>query len=387
MKRRFLKKQDAKTVYAQSSDIKSRTYLDYRRDMKKKAIAELEILPWLENTARAFYRDKVSVEKSGGDRFIWFLRAGGVTREPDYKLIFSNGDTENIEFQYAEDESLSFFDFKISKVTKKKGGKRLPIAHKKFLYVIKSIANWAFIEPEYIIENSRMGGVPAWGNRQAYRLPADKLLPLLSYNASLASVIEMINAKNFILNFQHKIIDREREKMSTILQSVIDDKKLVEIVPNSLYDFYEICFLLAHLNKEPVNIHLWLMYLLSYLLTARNSEDIFHIVYSMDFLWGHIPPGELYDNELPQIYNAVKTINNTLANYRTKRGSYESDKHIAPIEETRNSLFSINIIEDIMQELIIYYSVDIPPIKQIYQNIGDRDEIIATYSFINNEGK
>ena len=38
---------DAKTIYAQSSDIKSRTYLEYRRDMKQKAIAELEILPWL----------------------------------------------------------------------------------------------------------------------------------------------------------------------------------------------------------------------------------------------------------------------------------------------------------------------------------------------------
>lgn len=33
-----------KMVYAQSSDIRSRTYLEYRRDMKKKGIAELEFL-------------------------------------------------------------------------------------------------------------------------------------------------------------------------------------------------------------------------------------------------------------------------------------------------------------------------------------------------------
>ena len=38
---------DTKTIYAQSSDIKSRTYLEYRKDMKQKAIAELEVLPWL----------------------------------------------------------------------------------------------------------------------------------------------------------------------------------------------------------------------------------------------------------------------------------------------------------------------------------------------------
>lgn len=41
-------KKDAKTVYAQSSDIKSRTYLEYRKDMKQKAIVELEVLPWLQ---------------------------------------------------------------------------------------------------------------------------------------------------------------------------------------------------------------------------------------------------------------------------------------------------------------------------------------------------
>lgn len=41
-------KLDGKTIYAQSSDIKPRTYLEYRRDMKKKAIAELEALEWLE---------------------------------------------------------------------------------------------------------------------------------------------------------------------------------------------------------------------------------------------------------------------------------------------------------------------------------------------------
>ncbi|MDE0518052.1 MAG: hypothetical protein OXH36_00635 [Bdellovibrionales bacterium] len=42
-------KSDTKTIYAQSSDIKSRTYLEYRKDMKQKAIAELEILPWLKD--------------------------------------------------------------------------------------------------------------------------------------------------------------------------------------------------------------------------------------------------------------------------------------------------------------------------------------------------
>jgi hypothetical protein len=48
-------KLDGKTIYAQSSDIKSRTYLEYRRDMKKKAIAELEVLEWLGSKVKQLY--------------------------------------------------------------------------------------------------------------------------------------------------------------------------------------------------------------------------------------------------------------------------------------------------------------------------------------------
>lgn len=78
-------KQDPRIVYAQSSDIKSRTYLEYRRDMKRKAIAELEVVDWLQAILQQQHPGKqVVVSKSGGDRFLWFLRGGGVTREPDF---------------------------------------------------------------------------------------------------------------------------------------------------------------------------------------------------------------------------------------------------------------------------------------------------------------
>jgi len=46
---------DAKTIYAQSSDIKSRTYLEYRKDMKKKAITELEVFDWLKSKLSILY--------------------------------------------------------------------------------------------------------------------------------------------------------------------------------------------------------------------------------------------------------------------------------------------------------------------------------------------
>jgi len=71
---------DAKTIYAQSSDIKSRTYLEYRKDMKKKAIIELELQEWLNETAKKVFEDRsLKIKKGGGDKFIWFLRKGGIT--------------------------------------------------------------------------------------------------------------------------------------------------------------------------------------------------------------------------------------------------------------------------------------------------------------------
>ena len=120
------RKKDAKLIYAQSSDIKARTYIEYRKDMKKKAIAELEIKEWLENKLKEeLGRKDIVVEKYGGDRFLWFLREGGITREPDF--IANVGEKEKlfVEFQYTDKENLQYFDFKISKVAKKKrGGER-----------------------------------------------------------------------------------------------------------------------------------------------------------------------------------------------------------------------------------------------------------------------
>lgn len=54
----------SKLTYAQSSDIKSRTWLAYRYDMKRKAIAELEFLPFLQDLLQERYQDNtVTVHK------------------------------------------------------------------------------------------------------------------------------------------------------------------------------------------------------------------------------------------------------------------------------------------------------------------------------------
>ncbi len=67
-------KLEIKTLYTQYSDIKSRTYLEYRKDMKKKTIAELEVLEWLEEKIKDLYpKNQVNVYKSGVDKFLWLV--------------------------------------------------------------------------------------------------------------------------------------------------------------------------------------------------------------------------------------------------------------------------------------------------------------------------
>ena len=174
-------KKDAKTVYAQSSDIKSRTYLEYRRDMKKKAISELEINDWIQGKLQqANPSVPVKISKAGGDAFLWFLRRGGVTRAPDYQA-YIGGKKYDLEFQYAENSDLPFFDFAVSKISKKERKTTIirPHTDRQILYVLKDKKLFALIEPSWIAENSEIGFVAAW-RKDAYRVPAQQFLKLFS---------------------------------------------------------------------------------------------------------------------------------------------------------------------------------------------------------------
>jgi len=280
-------KLDGKTIYAQSSDIKSRTYLEYRRDMKKKAIAELEVLEWLEYKIKELYpKKKVKVYKAGGDKFLWFLRKGGISREPDFIAEIDNKKIE-FEFQYAEKGDLNFYDFKVSKVAKKKGNKREPIKNKFFVYIHKPLHKYAIFKPKWIMDNSKYGMVEAWRS-YAFRVPKEKLERLLKPDNTLKNLCQRIDAKNFILNFQHSLIDINKEKLSYLLQEVIDKNKIVKIIPKDLDSFFKVCFILDNLNKIPQNANLWLVYFLSYINNNITLEDISKIIYCIDFLYSKI---------------------------------------------------------------------------------------------------
>ena len=369
---------DTKTIYAQSSDIKSRTYLEYRKDMKQKAIAELEVLPWLREKIQQ--KDKGAIlEKFGGDKSIWFLRKGGITREPDFVVKYSNKETKYVEFQYTKEE-LNAYDFKISKIAPKDRTlkKRVPKDDTEILYIIKPTYEFAILEPVWIVKNSKQTVAPAWGNAPVFRVPKNKFKKILQKDKNLKAVCGLIDKKIAILDFQHRTIEMEKEKLSYLLQQVIDEEKILKIMPKTLDGFFKICFMLNHIEKIPVNANLWLVYLLSFLDQKLNSYELFQLIYSLDFLYPRI---KLKTNELSKLVEGLKQAQNQVKQFSKSDGSFQSDKTIAPLEDTRYSLFIINILEDLIQDMLYYYgnNIDLKPITKIYQTIP---EITKTYKFI-----
>lgn len=371
------KKKDTKLVYAQSSDIKARTYIEYRKDMKKKAIVELEIKKWLEKKLKEELRRKdIVVEKYGGDKFLWFLRKGGITREPDFVVYINKKEKLFVEFQYADKEDLQFFDFKISKVAKKTKDGRVLHENKIFLYILKNSLRYAFIYPKWIAHYGKIGVVPAWGSRQAYRVPKEDFEKILKKDESLKPFVKDIDAKITILDFQHHLISIWEDKLSKELQRVIDEEKLVKIIPKTLEGFFKVCFILAHLDKIPENINLWFVYLLSYVNDKLTLRDIAMLTYSLDFLYAKLPPGQIEPNELREIEEKIKKLIKLINSYyNDKEGLYMSSIKESPLEETRFALFSTNLIEDIIQDAIYYHNANLNPIVKIYQYVKNPKKI------------
>lgn len=371
---------DGKTIYAQSSDIKSRTYLEYRKDMKKKAIVELDLLGWLNKKVKEEFNDQsVIVKKGGGDAFVWFLRKGGITRESDYEVYGKNN--FNIELQYGQGISAkSIFDFKISKVAKKERGnkKRTPIKNLVFLYLFKEVPDsYAFIAPEWIYKNGKVGVAPAWGNREVYKIGGKKMLTQVKKDDGLAMIWSSINTKLQLLEFQHQLIDIIKDKLSYLLQGVVDEQKIVEIVPNNLESFFKICFILDNLSKAPLNANLWLVYLLSYIDSKNTTEDLSKILYCLDFLYSKI---ELQENELNKLISSILKVQNLIKNFEQKDGTFKSSLSLSPKDEIRYVLFSANLLEDLTQDVIHYYKTKkLEPIQKIFQSLGN---IESTYKNI-----
>ncbi len=362
----------SKIVYAQSSDIKSRSHLEYRRDMKKKAIAELEFLPLLQNILAKRYDDpSLTVKKHGGDAHLWFSPNGKINRDPDYIARHGNNRSSLYEFQYAEKTTnLSHFDFKLSKVGIKKEGQRIPHKDREFFYVVKPEAQYAFISPDWIMSEGTEGSVPAWGSRAAYRIPANKFKAILQDgDIDMQNTIRAIDEKNTLLTFQHEFLNLEAKKLSNALQKVIDDKQIIKIMPSSLQGFYEVCFILNSINKTPVNCGAWMVYLISLFNEKITAIELAQFMFTLDFLYFKCE--EIKPNEETALINVIKQVTGFVTNYPSTNGFFTKNPKESPAEETRQVLFSLNLLEDLTQDVVINLKADLPLIKKIFQSVND----------------
>ncbi|GAH58531.1 unnamed protein product, partial [marine sediment metagenome] len=262
------------------------------------------------------------------------LRKGGISREPDF-IAEIDDDKIELEFQYADKVDLDFYDFKVSKVARKKGGKREPIENKSFIYIHKALLKYAIFSPNWILKNGEYGMVPAWRSF-AFRVPKEKFEELLIYDNTLNRIVKIINIKNYFLNFQHELIDMTKEKLSHLLQGVIDENKILKIIPKDLDSFFKVCFILDNINKIPQNANLWLIYILSYVNKDNNLNDISKIVYCIDYLYSKV---EMESNEISQLSAKLKELIEKINICQKDDGSYSSSPKVSPFDETRFALF------------------------------------------------
>lgn len=364
---------DSKGVYAQSSDIQSRTYLQYRLDMKRKAIVELEIVDWFKNKLKEIHKtDNVTIEKSGGDAHIWFLRSGKISGKPDY-TAYINGQRRCFEFQYATRNDLEFYDFKVSKVGKKSKGKRRPHDDREFLYIIMPSGQFSIFSPKWIMQNGIEAGVPAWGNRTAFRVPEDKFKEIFISDNKLSKEITSINKKIKSLGAQSDFIKNESRKISINLQNIVDQNKNFEIIPKTLDGFYKTCFLMDQIKKFPKNNLVWLVYGSSFFSTDLNSRELARLIYSLDFLYGG--SDDLNKNTLTSFVDFMNKVTNHIVSIQEK--NLRTCKNLSPKEESVNFLFVVNLYEDITQELRHLYNIDcFNPVKKIFQTVNDLDAVL-----------
>ena len=357
-------------TYARSSDIRSRTHLEYRRDMKKKGIAELEFLQYLQRLLREMHGDdSLTVRKSGGDAELWFARDGSnISGAPDYKATLSTGQSDLYEFQIAyKSDGLTHFDFKVSKVVKR--GTEQPLTNRRFFYVIKDQGLYAFFPPKWVTAKGGRGFAPAWRS-PAYRVKKGALLSVcLKGDDDLRSVIQSVDDKNCLLEFQHEFLSLESRKLAKRLQQVVDAGTPFQIASCTLDGFYQACYLLDKLEKEPDAPGVWLVDLLKFFRDDMRTIDFAHFMYALDFLYFKCV--DIKQNEGLVLTQAIENAAAYINDRANGDGSLGTDAREAPIEETRRLLFAANLLEDIRQDAAVSFEMNLPKVEKIFETIPD----------------
>ena len=220
----------------------------------------------------------------------------------------------------------------MSKVGKKRLGERQPHVDREFFYVIKNVNMHAFFTPEWVLNKGEYGFVSAWRS-WAYRVPDETFLSVFNEGGgALEGVIRNVEDKNYLLEFQHEFISSENAKLSRQLQLVVDEESVFKIVPRTLEGFYQVCYILDKIGKEPDAPGVWLVYLLTFFRDDMGARDFARLMYALDFLY--FKCADVRQNEKAVIRQAVENATAYIKSRSKSDGSVASDPRQSPIEET-----------------------------------------------------
>ena len=186
----------------------------------------------------------------------------------------------------------------------------------------------------------------------------------------------MVDDKNYLLEFQSEFIEQEARRLSRELQQVVDEERLLSIVPRTLEGFYRVCFLLDRIGKQPDAPGVWLVYLMSFFNDNMRTVDFARYIYVLDFLY--FKCSSIQENERIALENAVtKAMDYIERSFATAGdGVLATDPNETPVEAIRQLVFAVNLLEDIRQDAAVIWDVAAWKTSKIFKTIPDAPKIV-----------
>lgn len=187
----------------------------------------------------------------------------------------------------------------------------------------------------------------------------------------MKQVITVVDNKNYLLEFQSEFMKQEAHQLSRELQQVVDEERLLSIVPRTLDGFYWVCFLLEKIGKQPDAPGVWMVYLMSFFNDNMKTADFARYIYALDFLYFKCL--SVQENERIALGKAIKQAMVYIEERFTTAGGnvFATDPNEAPIEVMRQVIFAVNLLEDIRQDVAVNLKVAVPKVSTIFEMVPD----------------
>ena len=233
---------------------------------------------------------------------------------------------------------------------------------------------FAFLSPKWILENGKEENVSAWRS-PGIRVRKDVFLTQFEDGGTeLQLVLQKMYDKLTLLDYQNKFLERESKLLSKKLQGVIDDNKTFSIIPRTLKGIYEVCFFMDKIDRMPDSPNIWLVYLSSFKIDDMSSIDFARYMYAFDFVYFKCQ--DFKENELRSVKRMIlNSIQKIQCQIDCNNQEFKTDINESLKNTILHLLFSINLLEDIQQDSIVNFNLDIDEVNRIFELIPNVSKI------------